>query len=345
MQTDEDLDSFYERLVSYRNADSLPTEEAFSVVVNDVISVLESEDSSYRPSDDEEMPGGLLDFKDSDIPVILVPDLHARPDFLLHLLKNGFGEDGETVLSALAKGHVMIVCVGDGVHTEQMGDDFERWKESYGVWLEGTIDSPSMRKEMQLGISTMLAVMELKIAFPRNFHFLKGNHENVLNMEGDGDHGFRKFALEGQMVREFIETVYSDAMLHLIHCFELRLPIVALFKNFGVSHAEPARVYSREQIINYHDDDELILAFTWTGNGEAEEDSVSGIYKALIDSEPDRVLWFGGHRPVPERYLLRQDGHYVQFHNPYAMNVVVLCPGDDFDLEAGIVSVIEESSE
>ena len=45
---------------------------------------------------------------------------------------------------------------------------------------------------------TLCALLLLKINFPQNFHFLKGNHENIYNITENGDFAFKKIADEGQ---------------------------------------------------------------------------------------------------------------------------------------------------
>ena len=53
------------------------------------------------------------------------------------------------------------------------------------------------------------------------------------------------------------------------------------------------------------------------------------------------VLWFGGPRPVKDgKYLLRQDGTYLQLHNPNEMNVAIVVPEKKFNPEIDIKSVL-----
>ena len=93
----------------------------------------------------------------------------------------------------------------------------------------------------------------------------------------------------------------------------------------GIVHAEPYTSYKRSEIINYHKNPSLILGFTWTSNGDAEEDSVSKLFRVLNKKNKEREpLWFGGHRPVSGLYLTRQNGVYYQIHNPDEMNVALV---------------------
>lgn len=358
MLTSEELDSLRSRIRSYRNSGELPPEKGLTDLLNKVLTVFENEDPSYRPLARNGEAGGLLDFTGKSLPVVVVPDLHARPDFLLRLLSCKI--KGREVLDALNEGMIIVVCVGDGVHSERYGetvraerkdnagerwkDDYERWLESFVFWQQGRVNCPSMQEEMRLCLATVMAVMELKIAFPEHFHFLKGNHENMMNIDGMGDHAFRKFAMEGEMVRDFMQEVYGDAVLHLMRCYETSLPIVAAFDCFCVSHAEPAYVFTRDEIINYHDEnlrDEVVLAFTWTPNDGAEEGSVASIFAELSGRKAEDALWFGGHRPVEGKYALRQDGHYVQIHNPDEMNVAYISADRPFNLDKDIIPLVK----
>ena len=338
MLSPEKLQALRAALVSYRNSAQLPGEDCLSRLLDVTIGTLEGEPPEYRPPADDGKPGALLDFSGNDLPAIIVPDLHARPDFLIRLMDCPFGAG--TVLSALNQGAVNVICVGDGVHTENMTWAYARWKESLLSWERGSVDCAGMRAEMHDGFATMMGVASLKNAFPRCFHFLKGNHENILNREGGGDHPFRKFAFEGEMVRSFIHAVYGDVLLHLIHCFECVLPLVVIGGRFGVSHAEPFTAYSRDEIINGRADAQLVHDFTWTANDEALEGSVRSQFAQLnAAGDAARMRWFGGHRPIEGKYFLRQDGAFVQIHNPNEMNVAFVPPDREFCLERDIVAV------
>ncbi|MCR5762094.1 MAG: metallophosphoesterase [Treponema sp.] len=340
MLTEEQCECLRLKIQSYRDCNKLPSEEELMALLDRTVSTLENESQDYREKAFDGSAGGLLDFSSASLPVIIVPDLHGRPDFMIQLLQCTF--EGESLLSALAHEKLYVVCVGDGVHTESPIESRDRWIRSYREWTEnGNINSEPMQQEMKDCFSTMMAVMELKNAFPEHFHFLKGNHENILNKEGGGDHPFRKYALEGSMVKEFVDTLYGDAVLHLINCFETNLPIVALFHDFGISHAEPFRPYERDEIVNYHNNDDLILDFTWTANDQAEEDSCARQFCILSGKEDDGMsIWFGGHRPVNGSYNLRQNGRYVQIHNPMEMNVAIVASAENFNPEHDIISVI-----
>lgn len=338
--SEPELEKLRSEMHSLRNMEKLPSENEIFDRVGSVILALEKEDKKYRPHGKDKKPGGLLDFSSTKKDVIVVPDLHSRPDFLINLIDSNVGE--RNVLQGLNDGSLMVVCVGDGVHTETKGRCRQRWMDSYALWQEGKCVSESMEEEMLETFATMFVVMELKTAFPSSFHFLKGNHENVLNQNCNGDHCFRKVAMEGQMVRDFLETYYSMATTGVIAAFEHLLPIVAVFDRFGVSHGEPYRAFDKKQIIDYHNNPEVILGFTWTDNGDACDGSVVEQF-AQLNKKGDRenCFWIGGHRPVEGKYYLRQDGTYIQIHNPNQMNVAIVHGDGTFDLEKDIYSIEE----
>lgn len=340
----EKSSSLIQQLEDIYNLDFLPPEDVLMEILDEATTVLENEDSGYRPYAESGVPGGLLDFSNNELPVIIVPDLHARPEFLHGLMS--FQINGESVLSLLENNKCIVICVGDGIHTETLDFGYERWKKCYAEWLQGNPSGENMKAEMLDSIRTMLFVLVLKIAFPNYFHFLKGNHENITNSEGGGDHAFHKYFMEGEQVRDFVLDYYSEGTLHLISCFEHALPICAIFKDFGVSHGEPERCYHRKEVINARGNEDLILGFTWTGNGEAWKNSVQDLYRELTSGaewDGEHVIWFGGHRPVEGKYNLRQNGAFLQLHNPNQFNVAVVRSGKEFDPEKDIYSVFTQN--
>lgn len=61
-----------------------------------------------------EQKDGIVELQ--DLPTIVIPDLHARRDFLLNVMKREI--DGKTVYELLKEGKINVVCVGDGMHSE-----------------------------------------------------------------------------------------------------------------------------------------------------------------------------------------------------------------------------------
>jgi hypothetical protein len=319
---------------------SLPAGEAYLDLVNETIRVLRLEDPLYRPRDAEERPGGLLRLDER--PTIVIPDLHGRTDFLLSVLSYAPGSyGGATVEELLKKGELQIICVGDGFHAEARAA--ERWQRAFKEFTGKYRRHAAMDEEMRESLGLMEIVMNLKITRPDGFHFLKGNHENILNEEGRGNHPFRKFAYEGEMVKEWVLKFYGEDFISTYAEFEHELPLIAADETFMISHAEPQRFFSPEEVIGFRDRAEVVLGLTWTANDAAEEGSV----KAMIGeycSRSEEALYFGGHRPVSGRYLLRAEDRYVQLHNPGAYGIALLTPGEAPEPDRDIVVIAEEKN-
>lgn len=322
-----------ETLESISRRDSLPDRADYLTLIENTITILEHEDPLLRPTDSSGLSGGLLNLKKS-IPTIILPDLHGRGDFFLEVLTAPYSKNS-TVLEELAKDTVQILCLGDGFHSEARGK--KRWNDAFDEYTHGFKKHRAMDEEMIENLSLMEMVMQCKCAYSDNFHFLKGNHENIQNEEGNGNHRFRKFSFEGEMVREYILHFYDEEFLFTYSIFEKRLPLFAIGANFLASHAEPAHFYNKKSLINARLNHETILGLTWTNNNEAEYNSVQDMVAHYLEY-PESGVYFGGHRPVPGRFLLRAGNKYVQIHNPDKKNTVLILPDQPFNPETDIIA-------
>jgi hypothetical protein len=95
---------------------------------------------------------------------------------------------------------------------------------------------------------------------------------------------------------------------------------------------------SQNQLINSMKDEQIIKALTWTRNGDVEDFPA---VKMLDEFLPDykNSLYFAGHRPVSENYELRENGRFVQIHNPDRMNVVYIDTNKNFNFETDIIKI------
>ena len=276
------------------------------------IGVLRGATTSLRPSNRHGRPGGLV-YLPTTMYVVIVPDLHARVRFLRCIMSARLPVGQSTVEEDLAAGRAAVVCVGDAFHAE--GRARARWQEAYREYVNGYASSPAMDEEMAESLATLCEVARLQISYPAAFHFLKGNHENVANERGEGNFPFRKYAYEGEMVREWITRKEGEGLLALIYHWEKALPLAAVGDRFMVTHAEPARALSQREIVDAYLEDGVIEALTWTDNGAAGAGSVAGTLSSVFPGD-DGTLLFGGHRPVSDTYSLRQAGRYVQINTP-----------------------------
>ncbi len=292
-----------------------------------------NEDSSYRKYIDDGSPGYLLEFTDT-IPTVIVPDLHARNDFFTGILNSRV--NGKTILERVQEQTLRLICLGDGMHAESRAR--ERWIHAYEEYMKGNVVNEYLHEEMTESLQLMMRIMRLKILSPSHFHFLKGNHENILNEEGCGNHPFSKFALEGQLVKDFMLYFYGPGITSLYAAFEKLLPLFVIGKGFLASHAEPAASYTKKQLIKSGIEHDLCEGLTWTANNTVSGEAVKKMLKKYQKNDP-HALYFAGHRPVRNLFELRAEGKFVQIHNPYLKNIVYLESGTVFDPEKNILSV------
>jgi hypothetical protein len=317
-----------------------PSPEELSDSLSRARETLASEPPDLRPPGPDGQPGGLV-LLESGLPTIIVPDLHARMELLLSVLAwsaPGAGADrpgDETVLQLLAAGRIQVVCLGDGVHAEARAA--WRWDAAMREFRRGYRRRTYMDQEMRESLGVMQMVMDLKSSCPGHFHFLKGNHENIANQQGEGNFPFVKLAQEGLMVLTYMRKVYGERILAAYAAFEKQLPLLAVGRNFLASHAEPASFFPREAVVAYRERPDVVYGLTWTGNGEAEGGSVAAMLAHYLGQEAaEGDYYFGGHRPVRGSYRLRASGRYVQIHDPDRFVAACLPEEGGIDLERDV---------
>lgn len=313
-----------------------PAADEYMNVLGSVERVMENEDERVRPRDAAGRPGGILCLF-PDIPTVIVPDLHARLDFFLSVMLAPLA-GGRTTLEGMSLREIQVVCVGDGFHAE--GRRAARWQQAFAEFQTAFDRHRHMDEEMRESLGVMEMVMEAKTAFPLHFHFLKGNHENISNENGGGNYPFRKYAYEGAMVLDYVRRFYGEEFLRAYYNFEKSLPLLAIGSDFLISHAEPKKFYDTESVLNYHGRSAVVAGLTWTDNDEADKSSVRKMIRHYLPEEVwERARYFGGHRPVSDRYRTRADGSYVQIHNPQRFQVALVDPRRTIDEETVVVEI------
>ncbi len=335
-----DGNKIFSKIKDILSSNTIVPYDFISEVLNETSDILENEFGKYRPRASDGTSGGLLDFHNDNLPLAVVPDFHARPYFLLNILEYKIFDDA-TVFEALEQKRLRLVCVGDILHTER--NTRERWAAAAAEFEHEIFTGPAMSSEMQEGLSLLCALYYLKSAFPESVHILKGNHENILNITGGGDFAFRKYADEGEMCRCFVQDFYGDDILYLISCLEKNLPLFYYGKKCMISHAEPLRPFSRQELVDARLYPAVVQGLTWTDNGSAWEGSVEATIKNLTGQEDTGdYVWLGGHRPVPEKYRLRQGGLYIQIHNPSRQRIAIVKSDVKFNPDSDMVEVYKE---
>lgn len=203
----------------------LPPSKAMDVLQS-VNSLLENEPYRYR--DDQGRPGGLIELPPSTCPVI-IGDMHAQVDNLLKIL----GEN--CLLDCLRSNAVKLVILGDAVHSEISGE----------------------MENMDSSIQMMELIFNLKLQFPANVFYLRGNHDNFDPALGKGG------IPQGLLMRNRLQELRGKDYVHEMEKFYDLLPYVALSSSFIACHAGPPRMsVSRDDIINIRRHPRLALALT-----------------------------------------------------------------------------------
>jgi len=309
-----------------------------SRLLAEVNATLESEPPDRRPVDDLGRPGGLI-ILDPQLISLIVPDLHGRHHFLSDLLKYSY--QGASVFERLTTDSVQIVCVGDGMHSEKRG--LARWRVAHDEYQNQFEHCPAMAEEMQENLKTMALVMRLKIEFPRLFHFLKGNHENILDENQNGNHSFAKFAAEGPMTSFYVEKFFGSQFLHQYARFEKNLPLIAKCSFFVVSHARPKSRYPIQQIINYRSHPDLIEGLTWTRQQTADPGATQALLNDLIGRQPHLRYWFCGHTAISKPFQHWPEESLFEIHNPQLRTLAILDPSKEFIPSQHIVTLTPHS--
>ncbi len=266
----------------------LPPEQAL-MTLRKVNGILREE--AYRPRDALGLPGGLLCLPDAVAPVI-VGDLHANLDNLLKILSEN------ALFESLCNGEANLVLLGDAVHPQGDTD-------------LGQMDSSLLMLDL---------ILKLKIRFPKNVFYLRGNHESF--DESVGKAGVPQGILLKSRARTLRGQAYADALAEF---FEL-LPYVARAKHCIACHGGPPRgETTASDLVNIRSRHRLGQELVWNrvrrpnhpgGYGRRH---VSAFRTKLgVDEQTAFVV---GHTPLsPDGTLWLNVGNIPNHHIVYSAN-------------------------
>jgi predicted phosphodiesterase len=189
--------------------------------LQDVNEILTTE--VYRPLDDREQPGGVIELPKKKTPII-VGDLHAQVDNLLKILtENVFFE-------SLEQGTACLIILGDAVHSEIDGE----------------------RSKMETSILMMDLIFKLKIRFPEQVFYVRGNHDSF-------DLDIMKGGIpQGELWNNAIINQRGKKYYKEMNRFYEQLPYVVMAKDFIACHAGPPDVkISLPRLINMYNHNKL----------------------------------------------------------------------------------------
>ncbi len=261
---------------------ALPDGADLVPVFSNATAVLENLPPEKRPRASDGRAGGLVEL-DPLLPTLILPDLHARPSLLLDLLETKLLKADTGVADLLARHEIQVLMLGDGPHTEGPSAK-PRWQQAWEEFQTGWRSCPAMTEEMTLAFNAMEIVATLISVFPGQVLFLKGNHDNILNQDGGGNHSFGKYAYEGQMAFEWTSQFLGETLVAAYDDFERALPLVARGGGFVATHAEPAFGITPADAVEARLQPAVIEALTWTANDAADPEAVNSTLAAFFDA-------------------------------------------------------------
>ena len=231
------------------------------------------------------MPGGIVKLPKKMIPII-IGDLHAQVDNLLTLLtQNKF-------LEMLGDGKAAMVFLGDAVHSEMDGH----------------------MSEMESSLLMMDLILRLKLWFPQQVFYVRGNHDSF--SEEIGKSGIPQGLLWSETMLKIRGTDYKKAMERF---YEL-LPYVALSKNYVACHAAPPRgKVTVDMLVNIHKYPGLIQEVTC--NRLYRPNRLSGYTKGDVKrfrkalNLQGKAELFVGHTPLTRHDALWLNVGGIEHHN------------------------------
>jgi hypothetical protein len=199
----------------------LPAAEALALI-QEVNDIMESE--ACRPENSAGRPGGLITIPDK-MQLFIIGDLHAKPDNLLTVLsQNGF-------LEALEEERACMVILGDAVHNEEVGQ----------------------YDEMENSLLIMDLIFRLKLRFPKQLFYIKGNHDSFSEDIAKGG------VPQGLLWEKTLSKTRGKAYRKEMARFYDSLAYVVSSKQAIACHAAPATsAVTPERIIDIQDNPKLV---------------------------------------------------------------------------------------
>ncbi|HZO71504.1 MAG TPA: metallophosphoesterase [Ktedonobacteraceae bacterium] len=318
LKPSENPASTFEALSAFAGRDQLEPPETYREALEAVVEVLPQ-------------PGSLLHLP--DLPTLIIPDLHARREMLLAVLKMHIAEGslaGEQVFALLERGHINVVCLGDIVHSEE--------RSHWVINLDGEWTQELLEKEIVRSLGAGAMIMYLKLQFPEHFHCLRGNHDDITEEFGSyrkfvgvrrdeqdelvfvdgrpvltGDKGEPEIVREWVLAREGWGQDFLDAWAQ----FERALPLLAQGAYYVMSHTLPSIPISEAALGDPDKRREISLELT--SNRKINREAIECTLDSLgLKNRVQR--WFYGHTPVPPeknggKYEEDLDGLVIRLNN------------------------------
>lgn len=223
---------------------------------------------SFRPKNKNGNAGGLIEISSMTSPVI-VGDLHAQVDNFLKILSEN------CLLDCLRLKTATLIILGDAVHSENLHE----------------------MDQFDTSMLMMDLIFRLKLTFPDNFFYIKGNHDSFdpeINKNG---------YLQGELFEETLRNLRGEEYVKEMNIFYQSLAYVVSSNDFLCCHAGPPRgEIKRNELINITEDSNLAKELTQTRLqrpnhlGGYNKGDVKRFRKSLKLSP--KTTFFVGHTPM-----------------------------------------------
>lgn len=205
--------------------DPLPPAPALALLrqINKVVS-----NDTFALKSKIDCAGGIIRLPDYLTPII-IGDLHGQVDNFLKILTENY------LLECLYANTACLVILGDAVHSEISGE----------------------MEDMESSIVMMDLLFKLKLHFPDNIFYLRGNHDSF-----DPDLS-KNGVSQGLIMQQFLLQKRGAEYISEMKKLYAILPYIAKNSSFYCCHAAPPMKKSTiEELVNIHERPDLIKAIT-----------------------------------------------------------------------------------
>lgn len=210
-----------------------------------------------------------------------------------------------------------------------------------------------LNAEMVRSLGMMKMIMELKAAFPDSFHYIRGNHDDIMG-------SFYKYARESEQVRNWLTANFGEEFVRKFEQFEDSLPILVKGEGIILSHATANKPIAKEAIINRDptvtgkavDETGRHHGLTWTDNTDFGFQIVKN-GKRITEFRPNEIeafdqtranvgspnaTWIIGHRHVEkdEKYRSQFGGKLIQINSPVEETYAVVPASGNFNPDTDV---------
>lgn len=239
----------------------------------------------FRVPDQNNQPGGLLEF-DSVPPPVIVGDLHGQVDNLLKIITDN------CLIQALQENRAALFILGDAVHSENLNE----------------------MENMDSSILIMDLIFILIKTFPANVFYLRGNHDSF------SPDLFKNGIPQGLLMKKALEEKRGAAYVDAMQNFYDLLPYMVVCDSFIGIHAGPPKSdVTKKLIVNVNTNPALARQLTQnrikrpyylSGYGKAE---IKALRKTL--GAPKSTPVIVGHTPLDPFGSIWQNAGSIKNHH------------------------------